>query len=417
MARVGVVLAAAFLMMVGSASAWTVNNLTASCGQLDAQVPHPGTYSYSVGSTINGTFTTTEANENVTVGGIYANGLTTITVKYGSHVSASVKWLFVNCAGAPQGPTGPAGPTGPQGTQGTTGPTGSQGATGATGPQGPGGTTGAAGPTGSTGPQGPTGSQGTQGTTGPTGSQGATGATGPDLPCMSYLASGIDAKPTIQFSGCNVQIVNGMGSTNTTNGEGNLVIGYDENNHGKCSFFVPGPETKEFCESFGGTWTPEPFAQTGSHDLILGEEQEFTSYAGIIAGEENSISAPFASVTGGILNKASGYFASVSGGAANTASGEYASVSGGAFNTAVQQESSVSGGEDNTAQSDGASVSGGEENTAQGLWSSVSGGRNNYAGTGWASVSGGLENKANGPYSSVLGGHMEEATAEFEHKP
>ena len=49
-------------------------------------VPHPGTYSYSVGSTINGTFTTTESNENVTVGGIYANGLTTITVKHGSQV-------------------------------------------------------------------------------------------------------------------------------------------------------------------------------------------------------------------------------------------------------------------------------------------------------------------------------------------
>ena len=89
-------LAAAMLAALGAQGAWAngstapppVTIVVASCGQLDALVPHPGTYSYSVGSTINGTFTTTEANENVTVGGIYANGLTTITVKYGSQVSA-----------------------------------------------------------------------------------------------------------------------------------------------------------------------------------------------------------------------------------------------------------------------------------------------------------------------------------------
>ncbi len=74
---------------------------------------------------------------------------------------------------------------------------------------------------------------------------------------MKYVASGIDSKPTVKFEGVNVQIVNGEGKTTTTNGEGNLVIGYDEN-----------PEKRE---------------QTGSHDLILGKEQKFTSYSGIIA--------------------------------------------------------------------------------------------------------------------------------------
>ncbi len=128
MAGVGVVLAGGVSgMMVGSASAWTVNNLTASCGQLDAKVPYAGTYTYSVGSTIKGTFTTTYAYENVTVGGIYANGLTTITMMHGSQVAAKVKWLFVNCAGPPQGPTGPTGATG-VGATGPTGPSGPQGA-------------------------------------------------------------------------------------------------------------------------------------------------------------------------------------------------------------------------------------------------------------------------------------------------
>ena len=35
-------------------------------------------------------------------------------------------------------------------------------------------------------------------------------------------------KPTIQISGANLQLVNGSGSTETLNGAGNLVIGYDE---------------------------------------------------------------------------------------------------------------------------------------------------------------------------------------------
>ena len=403
MAGVGAVLAAAFLMMAGSASAWTVSNLTASCGQLDGQVPDPGTYSYAVGSTKSGTFTTTEQHENVTIGGVYANGLTTITVKHGNEVVATVKWLFVNCAEPPRGATGSSGPTGPQGKQGTTGPTGPTG-------------TGLPGATGGTGPTGPTGGTGPQGVSLLTESEQQ--VLKEVLPCINFLSSGIDGKPTFRFSGCNVQVVNGMGSTATTNGEGNLVIGYDENDHGKCSFPVPGPETKAFCELFGGTWTAEPYAQTGSHDLILGDQQEFTSYAGIIAGQENSISAPFASITGGRFNKASEYWASVSGGDGNTASGAAASVSGGAGNRATSQGSSVSGGAENSAEGgEESSVSGGKENTASGEWASVSAGRGNSASGNWASVSGGQENKASSDYTSVLGGKMVEAAGEWEHKP
>ena len=84
------------------------------------------------------------------------------------------------------------------------------------------------------------------------------------LPHINYIGAGVGGKPTIQFSGVNVQVVNGEGKTATTNGEGNLVIGYDEN----------------------------PRAQTGSHNLILGEEQEFTAYAGIDAGLLSSRSLP-----------------------------------------------------------------------------------------------------------------------------
>ncbi len=116
------------------------------------------------------------------------------------------------------------------------------------------------------------------------------------LPYMTLVSSGVAGKPTIQFSGVNVQIVSGAGKTNATvNGEGNLVIGYDES---------------------GGT-------QTGSHNLVLGHAQSFTSYGGLIAGFNNAALAPYASVSGGQNNTVSAPYASVTGGKEGEASGDW----------------------------------------------------------------------------------------------
>jgi len=210
------------------------------------------------------------------------------------------------------------------------------------------------------------------------------------LPHVTYIASGVGGKPTIQISAANVQIVNGEGKTASINGEGNLVIGYDEN---------------------------EGAEQTGSHDLILGEQQTFTSYGGILAGWGNDISAPFASVSGGKSNTASGDYASVSGGFANDASGAEASVSGGGRNDASDTEASVSGGVNNAASSIGASVSGGSGNLASGPEASVSGGSENDASGEFASVSGGERNTASGLAASIFGGTELEATEPFEAIP
>jgi hypothetical protein len=138
------------------------------------------------------------------------------------------------------------------------------------------------------------------------------------MPHLKYEAAGVGGKPTIQFSGVNVQLINGAGDTYTTNGEGNLVIGYDEN-EGKHS-------------------------QTGSHNLILGLEQTFTSFGGIVGGYDNTITGPFASVTGGSANIASEDYAAVSDGYKNTASGEYSLVSGGRENKAEGNFSALLGG-------------------------------------------------------------------------
>jgi hypothetical protein len=49
------------------------------------------------------------------------------------------------------------------------------------------------------------------------------------LPDISFQASGVGGKPTVQFTGVNLQLVNGSGSETVLNGKGNLVIGYDPN--------------------------------------------------------------------------------------------------------------------------------------------------------------------------------------------
>jgi hypothetical protein len=148
-----------------------------------------------------------------------------------------------------------------------------------------------------------------------------------------------------------VQIVNGEGSTASTNGAGNLVIGYDQS----------------------------PQEQTGSHNLILGALQTFTSYGGIDAGVGNTISAPYASVSGGGLNTASGEGSSVSGGSQNTASGLRASVSGGFLNTASGAASAWIGG----GFLNGITVKGAGE---EGRFAAIFGGKENQTSQNYAAI-------------------------------
>ncbi len=223
------------------------------------------------------------------------------------------------------------------------------------------------------------------------------------------LSDGVAQKTELTLTGVNLHIVNGLGATNgepnnptdtgtpVTNGLGNLIIGYNE------------ARTNGFVNT-----------RTGSHNLILGDFEEYSSYGGIVAGYFNTISAPFASVSGGEDNTASGYVSSVSGGVSNTAGGVSsrddgggASISGGSGNMASGRYSSISG-VGNITYGFGTSISGGAANAVSGTCSSVSGGAENAAdGTG-ASVSGGESNTATGDYSSVSGGGYIHQTTEDE---
>jgi hypothetical protein len=192
---------------------------------------------------------------------------------------------------------------------------------------------------------------------------------------VSYDPHGLNGLPTLTVSGANLQIVNGWGTTDgSVNGLGNLIIGYDEH-----------PQTR---------------AQTGSHNLILGEDQRFTSYGGLIGGYANTLTGPFSAVLGSD-NFAQALGSTVTGGINNVASGTAATVSGGVNNGASGDDSSVSGGNRNLA-GDESSVTGGYGNTASG-WES--------------SVTGGYDNKASGYFSSVLGGYNITVNTTYGHNP
>ncbi len=95
---------------------------------------------------------------------------------------------------------------------------------------------------------------------------------------------------TARISGINVQIVNDSGTTDgAVDGLGNLIVGYNE------------------LRGLGDD-------RTGSHNLIVGDEHNYSSYGGLVAGHFNTISGLFASVSGGRSNTASGQYSSVSGG-------------------------------------------------------------------------------------------------------
>ena len=88
------------------------------------------------------------------------------------------------------------------------------------------------------------------------------------LPCIRFESEGIDKKPTVQFTKCNVQVESGEAKEETLNGEGNLVVGLDAS----------------------------PGTQTGSNNLVVGGLSTYTSYGAVVGGYDNTSSGEYSTV-------------------------------------------------------------------------------------------------------------------------
>jgi hypothetical protein len=184
----------------------------------------------------------------------------------------------------------------------------------------------------------------------------------------------------VYITGANLHLLNGMGTTDTANGLGNLIVGYNQ------------------ARGLGQD------IRSGSHNIVVGDEHNFSSHGGLVAGLRNAILGEYSCVCGGQFNTAGGPQTSVLGGSSNLASGPWSYVSGGGANTAGGFFSSVSGGDFNQAKGTFSSVSGGGNNFAGGDSASISGGLFNQALATHSSVSGGQSNTAGGNFSSISGG-------------
>jgi hypothetical protein len=127
--------------------------------------------------------------------------------------------------------------------------------------------------------------------------------------------------PHILITGANVHVRSGSGFTDdnisgggTLTGLGNLIIGYNESN-------------------------PSGQPRTGSHNLVGGSFNSFSSTGGMVFGLRNTLSGKFATIVTGDSNTASGVNASVLGGNLNVASGLRSTVYGGLNNTAANMNS------------------------------------------------------------------------------
>lgn len=211
--------------------------------------------------------------------------------------------------------------------------------------------------------------------------------------------------PIVKLTGVNLQILNGQGSTETTNGLGNIIIGYDETFKTSIASYNFCSNTdyvdQSDCEYNGYNWGASH--KIGSHFLVLGTGNSYLTYGGIVAGQYNKAVGMFTNITGGVNNTASGEFSSVSGGVGNTASGSTSSISGGGGNKATGYRSSVNGGGRNIASNNYSSVCGGDRNIASGWYSTVMGGQNNTAKGNNSSVSGGKERSADTENDWVAG--------------
>jgi hypothetical protein len=184
---------------------------------------------------------------------------------------------------------------------------------------------------------------------------------------------------TLRLSGVNLQIVSGAGSTDAApNGTGNVVVGYGESDGG-------GEE------------------QSGSHNLVLGMNNEYRSWGGIVSGRSNELAAPNAAVLGGNGNRVRAPEAACIGGSFNDVSGRGAVSVGGADGFAAGEQSVVAGGSSNNAAGKQSVSLGGNGNDATGASATTTGGFQNRASGAASVVSGGADRTAGGEANWVAG--------------
>ena len=144
---------------------------------------------------------------------------------------------------------------------------------------------------------------------------------------------------TVTFTGVNVQIRNGTGSTaGDGDGTGNLIVGWNE--------------------------ADDNDARTGSHNVIVGSNHAWEGHSGVAVGMDHALLSDGGASIGGEANTVAAMGSVLIGGQDNHSTGPGAVAIGGTENQMVGELSVTVGGFGNTTQGAFSMVMGGEELTA-----------------------------------------------------
>lgn len=205
------------------------------------------------------------------------------------------------------------------------------------------------------------------------------------------LANVVASSDAITVTGANLYVLNGTGTTDgEPNGLGNLTVGYNN--------------VTEFTRIV---------ERSGSHMLVVGDDNNYIGYGGLVVGKGNSTGGAYASIVGGIGNVTGGDLSAIVGGVQNQARGEASTIVGSQAAQSFGRHSTAVGGYGSLARGDGSSVVGGESNQAEGERSALFGGGSNLAQGARATVLGGRHNVAYGTDSTVTGGEGNTASGEW----
>jgi hypothetical protein len=128
--------------------------------------------------------------------------------------------------------------------------------------------------------------------------------------------------PAALFNWVNLHVNNSLGSTNTVNGLGNLIIGRDERSSSTTEMCSIGEfDNQTDCEVSSGLWSI--VHKSGSHNLVIGPENNYSQSGSIVAGFRNNILARSSSTIGGARNTARVDISSISGGRDREATNQY----------------------------------------------------------------------------------------------
>lgn len=207
----------------------------------------------------------------------------------------------------------------------------------------------------------------------------------------------VDGVPTMAFSGVNVRVDNGTGSTDgDPNGSGNLIVGYAED-----------------VDASGVA------NRSGSHNLVLGIDHGWSSFGGLVTGVDNDVTGPHASAIGGARHTVSGsrsvvlggHLTQSSGAGSVTAAGTQTVMSGSFAASVAGIRNEVPGsygvaiaGHDNVVDAGHAATIGGDHNVTSGIGAVAVGGASNEVSGPVAVAIAGAEHVVSGFRAAVLGG-------------